>query len=178
MDHIDPTEILEGQKYEKLSKRFLKEKLTKKSPNLSKDMDIQNQETISISNTIIPKKSTARHMTIRLPEVRIFSWNIVDLQYYINFQHTNIRIQFFYRLYSTWSYYKTLAIYFTCIINPGCLFVLYILVCISLITCSCIDPHCFPLPTSINTLGSVSVRLFLFWYTHFFFYFLYSTFKW
>ena len=73
MDHIDPTEILEGQKYEKLSKRFLKEKLTKKSPNLSKDMDIQNQETIRISNTIIPKKSTARHMTIRLPEVRIFS---------------------------------------------------------------------------------------------------------
>ena len=183
MDHIGTTKIPEGQKYEKWSKSFLKEKLTKKSPNLSKDMDIQNQDTIRISNTIISKTSTARHITIKLPEVRqekkkFFSWNIVDLQYYINFRCTNIMIQFFYRLYSTWSYYKTLATFFTCIIYPGCLFVLYILVYISLITCSCIDPHCFPLPTSINTLGSVSVRLFLFGYVHFFFYFLYSTFKW
>ena len=43
MDYIGTTEILEGQKYEKWSKSFLKEKLTEKSPNLSKDMDIQNQ---------------------------------------------------------------------------------------------------------------------------------------
>ena len=70
MDHIGTTKIPEGQKYEKWSKSFLKEKLTKKSPNLSKDMDIQNQDTIRISNTIISKTSTARHITIKLPEVR------------------------------------------------------------------------------------------------------------
>ena len=29
-------------------------------------------------------------------------------------------IQLFYRLYSTWSYYKTLATFFNCIIHPGC----------------------------------------------------------
>ena len=68
MDHIGTTEVLEGQKYEKWSESFLKEKLTEKSPNLSKDMDIQNQETIRLSNTIIPKKSTARCITIKLPE--------------------------------------------------------------------------------------------------------------
>lgn len=178
MDHIDPTEILEGQKYEKWSKRFLKEKLTKKPPKSIKGYGYpRNQEIIRISNTIIPKKST-RHMTIRLSEVRIFSWNIVDVQYYINFQHTNIRIQFFYRLYSTWSYFKTLAQYFTCIIYPGCLFILYILVCVSLITCSCIDPHCFPLPTSINTLGLCICEIVSVLVHSFFFYFLCSTFKW
>ena len=70
MDYIGTTEILEGQKYEKWSKSFLKEKLTEKCPTLSKDMDIQNQETIKISNTVTPKKSTARHITTKLPEVR------------------------------------------------------------------------------------------------------------
>ena len=44
--------------------------MTKNFPNLVKEIDIQVQETQRVPNKLDPKRTTARHIIIKMPKVK------------------------------------------------------------------------------------------------------------
>ena len=49
---------------------YLKERMTENFPNLVKEIDIQVQEVQRVPNTMNPKRTTPRHIVIKMPKLR------------------------------------------------------------------------------------------------------------
>ena len=58
--------VLEGEEKEGKAKNLLKEIKSPNLLNLSKDMHLQTQEAEKIPNRIYPKKSSPRHIIVKL----------------------------------------------------------------------------------------------------------------
>ena len=56
----------EDQEIEKLFEKIMKENF----PNLEKEIDIQVQETQRVPSKLDPKRTTPRHIIIRMPKVK------------------------------------------------------------------------------------------------------------
>ena len=70
MYHIRVIGVLEGEEKEQEIENLFEEIIKENFPNLVKEIDIQVQEAQRVPNKMDPKRTTTKHIIIKMPNVK------------------------------------------------------------------------------------------------------------